>query len=378
MNRLGQLAVSLLLLPAWSACTPTPAASPSQSESSASTPAETRTTETVPHEPAKADEAVDSSSKYEALVNAPDRSEEDRALDPGRKPVELLSFFSVEPGMQVAELAAGRGYTSELLARAVGPTGRVYGQNNRFILERFAEQPWSARLKTPIMSNVERIDSELEAPLPGHVDDLDAVFLVLFYHDTVWFQTDRARMNRAVYAALKPGGYYAIVDHAAETGAGTSVAKSLHRIEESTLISEVEAAGFVLEKTGDFLRNSEDARDWNASPSQAGERRGTSDRFVLLFRKPRSDSSSESAPSDGALHEVKQVTCTEPRSKRCTKDYRPVCATVDTGVRCIKAPCPGSELRTFSNACMACAEPKTLGYRNGVCAKANQHDEATD
>jgi len=109
---------------------------------------------------------------------------------------------------------------------------------------------------------------------------------VLFYHDTVWLGTDRARMNAAVFKALEPGGIYGVIDHSTRPGAGTSEAKSLHRIEESVVVGEIEKAGFVLEASAAFMRNPADARDWNASPTAAGERRGTADRFVLKFRKP--------------------------------------------------------------------------------------------
>jgi predicted methyltransferase len=97
---------------------------------------------------------------------------------------------------------------------------------------------------------------------------------------------DRAKMNKAVFESLKPGGFYEIVDHSARAGAGTSVAQSLHRIEEKTLIDEVTKAGFKLAAEADFLKNPKDARDWNASPVAAKEKRGTSDRFVLKFVKP--------------------------------------------------------------------------------------------
>ena len=82
-----------------------------------------------------------------AIVSAPDRSEADRALDAGRHPAEMLAFFRVAPGMKVAELGAGGGYTAELLARAVGPTGVIYAHNSKFILERFAAKPWTERLE---------------------------------------------------------------------------------------------------------------------------------------------------------------------------------------------------------------------------------------
>jgi predicted methyltransferase len=222
-----------------------------------------------------------------AIVAAADRSEADRELDAGRHPDELLAFFGVKPGMKLAELGAGGGYTAELLARAVGPEGKVYGQNSKFILERFAEKPWSERLRKPLMKNVVRVDAEFDAPIPPEVKNLDGVFLVLFYHDTVWMEIDRAKMNAAIFAALEPGGFFAVVDHSGKEGSGVSEAKTLHRIEESVLRQEIEKAGFRLDAEASFLRNPDDPRDWNAAPSAAGERRGTSDRFVLKFVKPQ-------------------------------------------------------------------------------------------
>jgi predicted methyltransferase len=221
-----------------------------------------------------------------AAVEAPDRSPEDRALDAGREPARLLAFFGIRPGARVAELGAGGGYTTELLARVVGPEGRVYGQNSRFLLERFAEVPWAARLRKDVMRGVVRLDRPFDDPFPPEVRDLDAVLIVLFYHDTVWMEVDRARMNQAVLRALAPGGVYGIVDHGARPGTGVADVQTLHRIEEPLVRSEVEAAGFRLAQQGDFLRNPLDTRDWNASPRVAGERRGTSDRFVLAFVKP--------------------------------------------------------------------------------------------
>jgi len=221
-----------------------------------------------------------------AIVDAPDRTAADRALDPGRHPAEMLAFYDIRPGMRVAELGAAGGYTSELLARAVGPTGAVYGQNSSLILQRFAEQPWSTRLATPPMHNVVRVDREFDDPLPPEARNLDAVFIVLFYHDTVWMGVDRAKMNRAVFDALRPGGVYAIIDHSAHAGSGTADVQTLHRIDEQVVRDEVTAAGFDLVGEATFLRNPSDPRDWNDSPSAAADRRGTSDRFVLKFVKP--------------------------------------------------------------------------------------------
>ncbi len=230
--------------------------------------------------------AAAASARAQAVVDAPDRAPEDRALDAGRHPAEMLAFFDVAPGMHVAELGAAGGYTTELLARAVAPTGLVYAQNSRFILDRFAEKPWTERLAKPVMRNVVSVVRDFDEPLPPDVHDLDAVFIVLFYHDTVWLDADRERMNRAVFAALRPGGVYAVIDHSGRPGTDATETQTLHRIEESTVREEIEAAGFRLAGEAAFLRNPDDSRDWNASPRAAGERRGTSDRFVLEFVKP--------------------------------------------------------------------------------------------
>src|SRR5262245_28166525 len=106
------------------------------------------------------------SAAIRAAVDAPDRSAEDRALDAGRHPAQMLSFFGIRPGAHVAELGAGGGYTTELLARVVGPDGGVFGQNSPFILERFAEKPWSLRLQKPAMVAVKRLDRPFDDPFP--------------------------------------------------------------------------------------------------------------------------------------------------------------------------------------------------------------------
>jgi len=240
-------------------------------------------TATIFSEPAL---SADSSALANAVVSAPDRSPEDRALDAGRKPAELLVFLGVQPGWRIGDLGAGGGYTAELLNRAVGSDGVVYGQNSPAVLQRFAEKAWSARVAKPAMKGVVRLDRDFEDPFPADLAPLDAVTFVLFYHDTVWLGVNRAAMNKAVFATLKPGGVYVIVDHSARAGDGTNVTNTFHRIEESVVKSEVLAAGFVLDGEADFLRNPDDTRDWNDSPRAAGDKRGTSDRFVLKFRKP--------------------------------------------------------------------------------------------
>lgn len=263
----------------------TPALQPTPAEAPAPEPAPVLVTSSRDEAATPAVSETSAGSPIERAIHAQDRSADDRALDAQRKPLELLQFFGIAPGQRVAELGAGGGYTAELLARIVGPSGKVYGQNSKFILERFAEAPWTARLAKPVMQNVVRLDTPFDAPFPADVRELDSALLIMFYHDTVWMKVDRARMNRAIHTALKPGGVYGIVDHSAAKGAGATVAETLHRIEASVIIDEVTSAGFDLAGTADFLANPIDTRDWNASPRTAGERRGTSDRFVLRFVK---------------------------------------------------------------------------------------------
>jgi predicted methyltransferase len=227
-------------------------------------------------------------ARAEQIVAAPDRTPEDRALDPGRKPVETLVFLQVRPGMRVSELGAGGGYTTELLARAVAPNGVVYAQNPQIFLERFLKTSWPARLERPAMKNAVRVDREFEDPFPPEAKDLDLVLINVIYHDITYMPVDRDKMNKAIFAALKPGGAYVVIDSSAKEGAGTSDAQTLHRIDEQVVRTEVQRAGFRLQAEGDFLRNPQDQRDWNSSPAAAAAagRRGTSDRFALRFVKP--------------------------------------------------------------------------------------------
>lgn len=267
----GQIASEMQHAPAASA---TPAASSAAPASSAPALPE------LPHEKLTVTPAI------KAIVESKDRSDDDKKIDAGRHPAELLAFLGIKPGMKVAELGAGFGYTAELLARAVGAKGKVYGQNSKMLLERFAEKPWSERLKKPAMKNVVRLDRDFDDPFPADVKDLDVVVINLFYHDTFWIKTDRAKMNAAILGALKKGGTYVIIDHSGRPGTGATEVESLHRIDERVVRDEVEKAGFKLVGDADFLRNANDTRDWNDSPRAAADRRGTSDRFALKFQKP--------------------------------------------------------------------------------------------
>ena len=218
---------------------------------------------------------------YRNIIVSADRTDADRVLDQRRDPEKLLDFYAVRPGMRVLDMSTGGGYNTELLARAVGPTGRVYAQNSPALTPASAKAAIEKRLQTPAMANVVYLVRDFEDPLPPDVRDLDLVTFNFNYHDTVWLGTDRARMNRAVFQALKPGGVYIVADHSAKPGAGAGVAKSLHRVEERLVREEVEAAGFRLAAAGDFLRNPADPREASVFKNSV-----RNDEFVLKFVKP--------------------------------------------------------------------------------------------
>ncbi len=248
-----------------------------------------------------------------AIIDSPERSAADRANDLRRKPQPMLAFIGVRPGMVALDLSAGGGYTTELLARAVGPTGRVYGQSapprapdspprpavtpegnaNPIAAtaapvatpapRRTSAQALAERAKNPAAANIVAVVQPFEDPVPAGLKQggIDLVTLMFNYHDLGHMGVDRERMNTAVFAALKPGGAYVIADHAGRPGTGISEAGTLHRIEQAFLRREVEAAGFRLAGEADFLRNPLDPRDKN-TPDPAQPK----DEFVLKFFKP--------------------------------------------------------------------------------------------
>jgi predicted methyltransferase len=178
-------------------------------------------------------------------------------------------------------MGAGGGYTAEMLARAVAPNGKVYAQDQPPVMQRAADA-YASRAKGPVMKNVEYVLRPYEDPLPPGVGNIDVITFFFAYHDTVHMGVDRAKMNRRLYELLKPGGVLIVADHSARVGDGIGVTKSLHRIEESSLRSEIEAAGFKLVAAGEFLRQPEDKRDVIVfrAPTPVDE-------FVLKFQKPR-------------------------------------------------------------------------------------------
>jgi len=230
---------------------------------------------------AMAPQAWEVTPEIRAVVASPDRSDADRKTDERRRPEMMLAFAGVKPGMKVLEVGAGAGYSAELLARGVGPQGVVYAHNSPDAIARFIKTRFDERAAKPVMGNVVKLIRNFDDPVPSDVRDLDLATMLFEYHDTPAAGVDRAKMNRRIFAALKPGGHFVVADHSAKAGAGVSVAKTLHRIDEALVRQEVEAAGFRFVAAADFLRNPDDPRD--ATSSRATFR---VDAFVLKFVKP--------------------------------------------------------------------------------------------
>lgn len=211
---------------------------------------------------------------FKSILADPDRPQSELALDGSRKPEEVLKFFGVKPGGKVADIMAGRGYYTTILSRVVGEKGVVYSAIPT------VRKELRERFQNPAFANVRPIEGKMDAVALPSDSSLDFVFIHLNYHD---LEPDtRAAMNRRIFAALRPGGVYGIVDHAAKDGSGNEVTHTLHRIDKAMVVKEVTKGGFILIQEGEMLRNPEDSRNESVFID-----RGKSDRFVLRFEKPR-------------------------------------------------------------------------------------------
>jgi predicted methyltransferase len=220
-----------------------------------------------------------------AAVASTSRPDTDRQRDADRKPAEALSFAGVSVGAKVADIIPGTGYYSRILSAAVGSTGHVYGYFPSE-LAHFIKTPLPPNGATPYPAfpNV----TALVAPINQFAapEPLDLVWISDNYHDlhdAFFAPADLALINKAVFAALKPGGIYLVLDHAAPNGSGLADTNTLHRIDEASVKSEVEAAGFKFDGESDALRNPADTREKAIfDPSVKGK----TDQFILKFHKP--------------------------------------------------------------------------------------------
>src|SRR5450755_4429176 len=217
-------------------------------------------------------------SYINAAVNDASRPDADKARDADRKPGEMLAFSGLKPGANVADMIPGGGYFTRLFAKAAGPKGHVYAFVPDELLKKraTAADGMKALAADPGFSNVSVVGGAISAfstPEP-----LDLAWTSQNYHDLHNWDSaeDLAAFNKAVFNALKPGGVYIVLDHAAAVGSPLDVTETLHRIDAAVVKREVVAAGFKFEGTSDFLKISSD--DKSARVFEAGGR-GKPDKF---------------------------------------------------------------------------------------------------
>jgi predicted methyltransferase len=216
------------------------------------------------------------------------RPVEDVSRDAARKPAETLAFIGVKPGDAVADYIANGGYFTRLFSDVVGPNGEVYAVELHEIVDRFkSAAPGYAGLKATAASrpniSVETVSVSQPLAFPRK---LDVFWISQNYHDLhdkFLGPVDVAAFNRQVYQALKPGGVYVVLDHAAATGARDDVTETLHRIDEARVKREVEAAGFQLVGESHILANTADTHLKEVFDPSI---RGRTDQFILKFRRP--------------------------------------------------------------------------------------------
>ena len=214
------------------------------------------------------------------------RPQKDKDRDAERKAAEILTFIGVKPGDKIVDFIAGDGYFTRLFAKAVGPTGKVYALSP-IELNALLKTDASAATKAIAADAAYKNVSALALPINEFKipESVDVVWIRQNYHD-YYFKpigvTDAAALNKAIYNALKPGGVYIIVDHAARAGSGVEAASTLHRYDVEAVKKEVTAAGFKLDGESSVLRNPAD--DLSKSVFDPAVR-GHTDQYVLKFRK---------------------------------------------------------------------------------------------
>ena len=215
-------------------------------------------------------------------VNDPARPAAYRKADPLRKPPETLVFSGVRPGMTVGEFYPAGGYFTRMLSDVVGPSGHIYTiENDRWQDSVKDDRAMLAEGKWKNVSLEVKPFGTVNFPKP-----LDLAWVTQNYHDlkiAEYGQVDMAAFNKAVFAALKPGGTYFILDHQANPGITTAEIAKLHRVEKATVIAEVTAAGFKLAGEGRFLNRPGDDHTKSIFDKAI---QGKTDQYALKFVKP--------------------------------------------------------------------------------------------
>jgi len=239
--------------------------------------------------PAAATSAWAASPLIDAAIADAGRPAKDVAQDASRKPAALVEFARIKPGDTVMDIWPGGGYWTRIFSKVVGPTGKVYAYVPAEIAG-FKSDPVGiakAVAAEPGRANVEEVSDPLASQPPAQYQGiLDVAWTFENYHDThdsFMKGADVDGFNRAVFALLKPGGYYVIVDHAAVAGSGLSHTEDLHRIDPAAVKAEVEKAGFVFDGESKVLVNPDDPK---TAPIFGDSIKGKTDRFAFRFRKP--------------------------------------------------------------------------------------------
>ena len=204
------------------------------------------------------------------------------AIDPAWKVPEVIAFIGVKKGNKIADIVAGR--LTGSLARAVGPTGRVYAVETAEVVKAHPEVMGMMKEVATQLPNIIVSDNPIAAALPS---GLDAVFIRQNYHDLYdkfMGPADVPAFNKAVFAALKPGGVYVILDHAAAPDSGIAATDTLHRIDPARVKADVLEAGFTLDAQSSLLANKNDDHTKTVFDPSV---RGHTDQFLYRFKKPK-------------------------------------------------------------------------------------------
>lgn len=218
-----------------------------------------------------------------AVLASPIRTDEDQARDAARQTEIVLSFTEARAGWKVVDMMMGGGFFTRTFSALVGPEGHVTAWQPAEFLA-FQDSYGQAAAAAEALPNVDVIRSPINAP--AFPTGVNLIFTAQNYHDLhlVPFPDDApAKVNAAAFAALKPGGYYVIIDHRAAEGSGVTAANSLHRIDPDAVVAEVEAAGFRFAGLSAALWNDDDPHTANVFDSSI---RGRTDQFALMFQKP--------------------------------------------------------------------------------------------
>ncbi len=209
------------------------------------------------------------------------RPDADKARDADRKPAETLAFAGVKPGEQVVDFLPGGGYFTRIFAKAVAPKGHVLALSPPGTPEKFTTAA-KAIAADPQYGDVSEAEEPVSALPAGSID---LFWTSQNYHDLHNLKdVNVADIDKAIFVALKPGGTFIVLDHAAAPGSGFRDTGTLHRIDPEAVKKEVESAGFRLVGESDLLKNPEDPHTAkNVDPSI----RGKTDQFILKFEKPK-------------------------------------------------------------------------------------------